>query len=95
MLQSLQKTEYLPNDMKSDDHFIKNSVAVVKGATFYKFEEPSENVCKLETKHEECVDTLMLWIKKERLPNYTPVTPETFHDFQSSGMFNNFVLMYI
>ncbi|XP_075256790.1 protein disulfide-isomerase tmx3a-like isoform X2 [Convolutriloba macropyga] len=82
---SLQKTEYLPNDMKSDDHFIKNSVAVVKGATFYKFEEPSENVCKLETKHEECVDTLMLWIKKERLPNYTPVTPETFHDFQSSG----------
>lgn len=100
---SIQRTDFLPADMQKDNLFTKDSIAVVKGPLFYRFDPTtiptpaavveesvgvtavSQDVCKSESTHDECVDLLVMWIKKERLPNFLELSPETFHDFQSSG----------
>ena len=94
LFQSIQRTDFLPKDMKSDDLFVKNSLAVVKGKTFYRFETPSGGgPCTLATTSttekeeavESCVVSMTQWVKRERVPNFSAVTPDTFHEVQGTG----------
>ena len=80
----IDKTEFLPNDMKNDEEVVKDTVVVVKGTTFYKF-QPEGMVCKSEQSQEECENLLRLWVLGERLPNYNSVTFENFHEVRNNG----------
>ncbi len=80
----IQKTEFLPKDMKEDEMFVKDSVAVVKGPTYWRFED-STGVCAKEDTQDDCVDLLASWMRRERLPNFIEVTSESFYDVQNNG----------
>ena len=80
----IDKTEFLPKDMANDEKFVKDTVAVVKGTTFYKF-EPEGLVCTASHKQEYCEVLLKQWTLGERLPNYQAVTFENFHDVRNNG----------